>query len=115
MLNQLVIVGRLVKDIETKILQDGKKVSEITLAVQRPFKNMEGNYDTDFIKVSVWEGLATAVEPYCLKGTMIAVKARVQSYLYEISEHKKITRLEVIAERISYLQSAKKIEKEQKL
>lgn len=112
MVNQLILVGRLTKDPETKILEDGRKVSDVVLAVQRGFKNMDGNYDTDFIKISVWEGLATAIESYCVKGTMIAVKARVQTYKYELDEEKKLNMLEVIAERITFLSSNSKQEAE---
>ncbi len=91
---------------ETKILKDGRKVSDITIAVQRAFKNLEGTYDTDFIKITVWEGLATAIESYCKKGVMIAVKARIQSWKYDLPEDRKLNMLEVIAERISYLSSS---------
>lgn len=104
MLNQLILVGRLTHDPETKILEDGRKVLEFTLAVKRSFKNMEGNYDTDFIKMAAWEGLAQSIESYCKKGNLVAVKARVQSRRTEIEEVK-LTILEVIAERISYLQA----------
>lgn len=110
MLNQLVLVGRLARDPEIRILTDGRKVSDIVLAVQRGFKNMEGTYDTDFIKVTVWEGLAIATESYCVKGTMIAVKARIQTYKYELDEEKKLNMLEVIAERITFLSGTSKFE-----
>lgn len=105
MLNQLVLIGRLTQDPEIKVLDDGRKVSHITLAVQRAFKNMDGNYDTDFIKITVWEGLASAIESYCTKGTLIAVKARLQTYKMEIEAEKTINMLEVIAERITFLSS----------
>jgi len=50
MLNQVVLVGRLVKDPEVKSTSDGKKVSHISLAVSRNFKSTEtGKYETDFI------------------------------------------------------------------
>ncbi len=106
MLNQLILVGRLTRDPELKVLDDGRKVSDITLAVQRSFKNMDGNYDTDFIKITVWEGLASAIETYCKKGAMIAVKARLQTYKFELDEEKQMNMLEVIAERITFLSSA---------
>ncbi len=106
MLNQLILIGRLARDPEIKVLDDGRKVSDITLAVQRAFKNMDGNYDTDFIKITVWEGLASAVESYCTKGAMIAVKARVQTYKFDLSEEKQMNMLEVIAERITFLSPA---------
>lgn len=107
MLNQIILVGRLTHDIEVKILEDGRKVSDLTLAVQRPFKNMEGVYDTDFIRCTAWEGLATVIESYCTKGVMIALKGRVQTWKYEVNEEKKLTMLDVIAERITYLSSPK--------
>ncbi|MBE0700542.1 MAG: single-stranded DNA-binding protein [Acholeplasmataceae bacterium] len=105
MLNQIVLIGRLTHDPESKILEDGRKVSDIQLAVQRSFKNMDGNYDTDFIRITVWEGLASAIESYCSKGVMIAVKGRIQSWKYDLGDDKKMNMLEVIAERISYLSS----------
>ncbi len=108
MLNQLILIGRLTHDPETKVLDDGRKVSEVTLAVQRSYKNIDGQYDTDFIKVSLWEGLATAVENYCKKGVMIAVKARIQTYKLELDDEKKINMLEVIGERVTFLSSSNK-------
>lgn len=106
MLNQVVLVGRLSQDLETYILEDGRKVTHLNLAVQRPFKNMEGQYDVDFVNCSVWEGLSTVIEPYCQKGTMIALKGRIQAYKKEINE-KKYTMYEVVAERISFLKDTK--------
>lgn len=108
MLNQLILIGRLTFDPEVKNLPDGRKVSEIVLAVQRSYKNIDGQYETDFIKVSLWEGLATAVENYCTKGVMVAVKARLQSYKFEIDHEKKINMLEVIGERVTFLSSSNK-------
>ena len=106
MLNQVVLVGRLTQDVETRVLDDGRKVSTIFLAVQRPFKNVDGQYDTDFLKCSVWEGLSTMIESYCQKGTMIALKGRVQSYKKDFNDTN-VTMMEVIAERISYIKDAK--------
>jgi single-strand DNA-binding protein len=106
MLNQVVLIGRLTKDLDVKILEDGRRVTDLTLAVQRAFKNIEGQYDVDFVKCSVWEGLSNVIESYCKKGTMIALKGRIQSYKREI-DTKNFTMLEVVAERISYLKDTK--------
>jgi single-strand DNA-binding protein len=107
MLNQVILVGRVTHDPEFKILTDGRKVGDLSLAVQRAFKNMDGVYDCDYIKLSVWEGLATAIEPYAKKGVMLAVKGRVQTRKFELSEEKKMNVLEIIGERVSYLSSSK--------
>lgn len=102
MLNHSVIIGRLVHDPEPIVLDDGRKVLDMTLAVQRPFKNHDGNYDTDFLKVSLWEGLAHAVSSYCKKGVMIAVKGRLQTKKYKIEE-RTVSTIEVVGERVTYL------------
>ena len=65
MLNNVVLVGRVVRQPELMVTQDGKKVSTITLAVTRSFKNaMSGEYETDFINITLWEGIAKSVVDY---------------------------------------------------
>ena len=61
MLNQVVLVGRLTSDLETKELEDGKKVSNMTLAIPRSFKNADGEYETDFVDCSLWNTIAEKV------------------------------------------------------
>ena len=73
MLNQVVLVGRLTKDPEVRELEDGKKVSSITLAVQRTYKNEEGVYEADFINIDLWNGKAQKTSEYCKKGVIIGV------------------------------------------
>ena len=72
------------------------KVSNITLAVQRPFKNANGEYETDFFPVAIWNGIAETTSQYCRKGDLIGVKGRLQSKDNVIS---------IIAERITFLSS----------
>ena len=78
MLNQVVIVGRLVAKPIVEENENGRKVSEITLAVPRSFKNAEGIYETDFIKCILWNGIAKNTVEYCNKGDLISVKGRLQ-------------------------------------
>lgn len=108
MLNQLILIGRVTHNPEPIILEDGKKVLKFQLAVQRSFKNYNGDYDTDFLSITAWEGLATVVEKYLEKGLMIAVKGRIQAWKYNLEEEKKLNMIEVIAERITYLSPSKK-------
>ncbi len=107
MLNQVVLVGRLVKDAELKELENGKKVTTIVLAVPRSFKNMNGIYDTDFIECILWEHIAQNTTEYCHKGDLLAIKGRLQSKSIEIDE-KKMTKLEVVAEKVTFLSSRTK-------
>ena len=57
MLNQTVIVGRLVKEPELRQTENGTKVTNITLAVPRSYKNVDGEYETDFISCVLWKGI----------------------------------------------------------
>lgn len=108
MLNQAVLVGRLVKDVEVKELESGKKVANITLAVSRPFKNEEGIYETDFIDCTLWEGVAQNTKEYCKKGDIIGVKGRIQTNNYEFEDGEKRKSTQIIAEKVTFLSSNKK-------
>ena len=102
MLNQTVLVGRLVQDPEIKELENGRKVSEITLAIPRSYKNSEGIYETDFIPCIVWNGVAENTAEFCKKGDIIGVRGRLET---KKENDKYIT--EVIGERVTFLSSKK--------
>ena len=101
MLNQIVLVGRLVSDPEINELENGNKVTNITLAIPRSYKNSEGIYETDFIDCVLWNGIAENTSEYCKKGNIIGVKGRLQRL--EGNE------LQVIAERVTFLSSKKEV------
>lgn len=113
MLNNLVLVGRVCKDIKLNTTENGYKVANILLAVQRPFKNQDDNYDTDFIDVKVEFATAEISAEYLTKGSIIGVKGRVATKTYNI-EDKKINAVEVIGERIAFIQINKKQEENTK-
>lgn len=106
MLNNVVLVGRVVRQPELSETIDGKKVSTITLAVTRSFKNaLSGEYETDFINVTLWEGIAKSVVEYCGKGAIIGVKARLVHRTYEVPNYKSLRVVEVVAEKVSFIQT----------
>ena len=73
------MVGRLVKDPELIEVGTNKNVSNITLAIPRSFKNMNGEYETDFINCVLWDSIAKSTVEYCKKGNIVGVKGRIQS------------------------------------
>ena len=107
MLNQTILVGRLVRDVEVQELEGGKKYASVTIAIPRSFKNAEGQYDTDFVDVVLWDGVASNTAEYCEKGDIIGVKGRLQSSTYEKEDGTKQYKIEVIAEKITFLSSRK--------
>lgn len=114
MLNQTVIVGRLVdtpKMIET---ENGKECSNITLAVPRSYKNFEGIYETDFVDCCIWGNVAKNTCEYCKKGDMLGVRGRIETTLSEIDgKTQKITK--VIGEKVTFLSSAKEKQNDKEL
>lgn len=111
MLNQIVIVGRLVRDPELRETESGKKITNVTLAVPRSYKNSKGEYETDFIDCVLWTGIAENTVEYCKKGDLLGIKGRVQTRTYETEDEKKRHVTEVVAEKVTFL-SSKKEEKE---
>ena len=111
MMNNLVLVGRVVEDAKITTLDSGLKVTNVTLAVQRPFKNEADSYDTDFIPVQFWQGIAEIARDYCTKGSIIGVKGRIAIRLSDIGD-KKIRVVDVIGERLSFISTVKKQEAE---
>lgn len=75
MLNQTVIVGRLVREPELRETENGTKVTNITLAVPRSYKNVDGEYETDFISCVLWKGIAENTVEYVKKGDLLGIKA----------------------------------------
>ena len=75
MLNQVVLVGRIVKTPELRVTETGKKTATVTLAVPRNYKNMNGEYDTDFLDCTLWTNIAENTTEYCQTGDMVGIKA----------------------------------------
>ncbi|MBU9722269.1 MULTISPECIES: single-stranded DNA-binding protein [Bacillaceae] len=103
MLNQVMLIGRIAKDPVIQTTKEGTALTRISLAVRRPFKNNEGNYDTDFISLTAWKKLAETTADYCSKGSLVCVTGRVHMRTYDIDENKRITTTEIVAENITFL------------
>ncbi len=110
MLNQVVLVGRLTRDIVVNKSDKGVKVATISLAIPRSFKNSEGLYDTDFVDCVAFDSIASNTSEYCKKGDIVGVKGRVQSRTVE-NDGKKENIMDIICEKITFLSSHTKEEK----
>ena len=110
MLNQIILVGRLTRDITVNKSEKGVKIATISLAIPRSFKNSEGIYETDFVECVAFEGTAENTSLYCSKGDIVGVKGRLQTRVLENDNEKKYI-MEVVAEKITFL-SSKKSQKE---
>ena len=109
MLNQVILVGRLTRDIIVNKSDNGIKVATISLAIPRSFKNSEGEYDTDFVDCVAFDNIAENTSEYCNKGDIVGLKGRVQSQVIEKDDNKE-HKLEIICEKITFLSSKPKEE-----
>jgi len=106
MVNSVMLVGRLAQDIEVRTLESGKEVTNVSLAVNRSFKNPDGVYETDFFDCVLWDGLAKNASEYCKKGDTVGVRGRLQTSTYEKDDvkHKVV---EIVVEKLTFLSSKK--------
>lgn len=110
MLNQIILVGRLTRDISVNKSESGTRVATISLAIPRSFKNSDGLYDTDFVDCVAFDNIAENTSEYCSRGDIVGVKGRVQSRTVEKGDNKE-TIVEIIAEKVTFLSSHTKEEK----
>ena len=101
MLNQLTIIGNLVKDQELRTTQSGKEVCTFTVAVNRPKRNNE-DQGADFFRVSAWGELGKLCGKYLGKGRKVCVVGRVSLHTYD-KDGKTGANMEVLAEGVEFL------------
>lgn len=104
-MNQVCVIGRIVNEPEVNETENGNKVTSITLAVPRNFKNENGEYETDFIRCTLWKNIAESTAEYCQKGDLVGVKGRLQSTNYEDKEGNKRFSIDIVGERVTFLAS----------
>jgi single-strand DNA-binding protein len=103
MINQVTLVGRLTRDPELRVTTDGTPVSHVTLAVNRHFRNQNGEVDADFVQCTLWKKAAENTAQYCRKGALVGITGRLQTRQYDNKEGKRVYVTEVVTETIRFL------------
>lgn len=91
--NYVILIGRIVNEL---IIDSNTKNCEITMAINRAFKNEDGIYETDFIPVTLKKSIATNVVEYCKKGDLVGIRGRIA----RINEP-----MQIIADKVTFLSS----------
>ena len=107
-MNKVILVGRLTRDPEVKNTTTGKAVATFTLAVDRRFKNKDGQKEADFVPIVVWGKQAEFVGQYLSKGSQIGVSGRLQVRSYDAQDGQRRYVTEVVADEINFLSSSRK-------
>ena len=110
--NQFIFIGRICRNLVLKEV-GSSKVLDVTLAIQRKFKNADGTYDTDFIKCKAFGKIAEHINEYCKVGDLISLSGRVQTGSYTNQESKKVYTTDFVIYEMQFLTAGKKEEKQE--
>jgi single-strand DNA-binding protein len=106
MINRVNLIGRLTRDPELRTTGNGISVTNFTIAVNRQYKNQNGEREADFISIVAWQKLAELVCNYMTKGRLVAVEGRIQTRNYENERGERVYITEVVAESVQFLDRA---------
>lgn len=96
MINNVVLIGRLTRDVELHRTSQDQVVGQFTLAVNRNFKNQDGGYDADFINCVIWRKLAENFANWVKKGNLVAITGHIQTRNYENQHGQRVYVTEVV-------------------
>lgn len=105
MINNVVLVGRMTKDAELKYTGNNIAVASFSLAVNRNFKDANGERETDFINCVIWRQQAENLANWAKKGALIGITGRIQTRNYENQQGQRVYVTEVVAENFQMLES----------
>lgn len=103
MINNVTIIGRITKDIELRATSSGTNNASFSLAVERNFKNANGEKETDFINCVAWRKTAEILAQYAPKGSMIGIRGRIQTRNYENNQGVRVYVTEVVADEVQLI------------
>ncbi|MGK4058144.1 single-stranded DNA-binding protein [Loigolactobacillus coryniformis] len=103
MINNVVLIGRLTKDVELRYTQGGAAVASFTLAVNRQFTNRNGEREADFINCVMWRKSAENFANFTHKGSLVGLTGRIQTRSYDNDAGTRVYVTEVVADNFSLL------------
>ncbi len=104
-MNKVILVGRLTRDPEIRTTPNGVSVCSFTIAVNRRFKNAQGEYDADFINCVAWRQSAELLGKYFSKGRMVGVVGSIQTRNYDNKDGQKVYVTEVSVDEVHFVES----------
>lgn len=107
MINNTVLVGRMVRDAELRYTPSNQAVATFSLAVNRNFKSQNGEREADFINCVIWRQQAENLANWAKKGALIGITGRIQTRSYENQQGRQVYVTEVVSETFQLLESRK--------
>jgi len=102
MLNNVVLIGKVIELPVCVKDESGAKKTTLILEIERPFKDSDGLYHTDCFRVQLWKGIADQIVEFCTIGSLIALKGRLEAFVSncDMCDGREY---EVIAEKVTFL------------
>lgn len=107
-MNKFIGIGNLCKDIELKYTSNDKTFIQNTIAIKNDFKNINGEYDSEFVNIVVWGKTAEYMAMYARKGMKISIEGRIQTRSYDKSDGTKGYVTEIVCSSIGLLEKITK-------
>ena len=104
-MNKVILISRLTKDTELTTTTNGVNVAKNTIAVNRKFKNANGEYETDFINIVAWRNLAELLHKYTKKGDRVGIVGSIQTRSYDAPDGTKRYVTEVVVDELEFLEN----------
>lgn len=102
-MNKVMLIGNLTRDPELSSISSGVSVCRFSIAVNRRFKNANGETETDFFNIVAWRGLADTCSQYLRKGLKVCVIGQIQNRSYEDKDGVKRYATDIIADEVEFL------------
>lgn len=105
-MNKVIIIGRLTKDVELLETQGGTPLARLSVAVNRSYKNSDGEREADFFNVTVWGNQAENCRKYLEKGRQVAIHGELRNDTYTDKNGDKRTSTTINAQEVEFIGSA---------
>lgn len=102
-MNKVQLTGRITKDIDIRMTPTNKRVCNVDIAVRKNVKNSNGEYESNFIRVQLWEQRADYLANYAHKGTMIGVSGSIETNNYVNKDGQRVYETFVLADSVEIL------------
>lgn len=105
MINNVVLVGRLTREVDLRYTQSGVAVANFTVAVDRNFRDANGERQTDFINCVMWRKAAENFAKFTRKGSLVGLEGNIQTRNYENQQGQRVYVTEVLVNNFTFLES----------
>ena len=104
-MNKVILIGRFTRDPESRMSQSNMEIARFSLACQGEFVNRNGDREVEFINCVAFNRLATTINKYCRKGTLISATGRIRNSSYDAQDGSKRYTTDIVIEQMEFLSS----------